>query len=408
METVIPVSIFCMKKSLAFLVVGVAIVLSFVFATYLVFMQFRPEREIRSMMITMANQSAMLQDAGFSWVQQDGENRVSTTVYSSGVAQVTQAPLINHSTSFRVVYLSEDDSYQDISGELRSIEGRSYLTYASPGPDVPGVNFKKTTWVEFSPGEISSWGPILPGLNAPLESVLSQGVWTSEGLERLRFLLSYADILHVEYNGLTEQIDGIETRVIDGQFDPDAINAFLLDLVRAKEGRQPNDDERILASVQARQLARLTIRFWIGISDHYLYRIQAAGGFEDSQSTDLIPVDARIEFRIPKEAILVKAPKKTISFESIFHAVLGIVPALGTDVGLRVTTLVTEQSTKLPVTKSESTNDTDGDGLDTILEAFYGTSGSIADTDGDGMNDGDEVRSGRNPRGTGSLFGFGF
>jgi hypothetical protein len=62
----------------------------------------------------------------------------------------------------------------------------------------------------------------------------------------------------------------------------------------------------------------------------------------------------------------------------------------------------------LPVVAFETTDDTDGDGLDDLLEGFYGTDVHNEDTDGDGVSDGDEVRTGSNPLGEGSLFGFGF
>lgn len=397
-----------MHKSLAWLLTGVVIVLAFVFASYIVFMQFRPEQEIQRMLAYMANVTSLEQDGGFSWTMQERDARINTTVYTRGSIQITPTPQINHSTTFRVVYLSEDDSYQDLSGELRSLYGRSYLTYASPGPEVPGVNFKKSTWVEFAQGELPAWGEILPGLDVPLETLLSPQSWTAEGLERLRFVITHADIAHVEYKGETEEVDGVEARIIDGQFDAEALFAFLLDLVRANEGRQPSDAERIVASRQAHQLSRLTLRFWIGIPDHFLYRFQAAGGFEQIEGTDLIPVDVRIDLRIPDSELAIEAPNQTILFEDIFHAVLGVLPNLGLGSGGSVLTLVTDESAKLSVTETVSSSDSDGDGLDNILEAFYGTSSSNADTDGDGMNDGDEVHAGRNPRGSGSLFGFGF
>lgn len=396
-----------MKKSLAFLIAGVVIVLAFVFASYVVFMQFRPEREIRSMMMTMMQLTSVEQESGFSWTQQVDGNRVSTTLYASGPLELTPERQVNHATKFRVVHLSHGDTYQDLSGELRSISGKSYLTYTAPGPDVPGVDFEEPTWVEFEEGELPAWGSIIPGLHPPMESILSPQAWTPEGLERLQYLLSYADLFHVEYNGLTELIGGVNTRIIDGRFDQDAIQAFLLDLVRAKEGRHPNDDERILAGAQAKQLSRLTLRFWIGIPDHRLYRIQAAGGFEDLEGTDLLPVDVRIEFQSFQEEVEIEIPDERIHFQEIFRAVLGVLPSAGFTSNTKVLTLVDEQSARLPVTETESNDDSDGDGLDSILEAFYGTDPENADTDGDGMNDGDEVRSGRNPRGSGSLFGFG-
>lgn len=393
-----------MKKSLAFLLVGVAVILALTFALWIVFLQFRPEKEIRAMMITMANLSSVRQESGFSWSHQDNGERVSTTLYISGPILVEDDLGLSHATKFRVVHLSQEDSYQDLAGELRTIDGESYLTYEPPGPDVAGVDFEEGTWVGFDEGEFPLWGPILPGLESPIESVLSKDLWTVEGRARLQYLLSYADIFHVEYNGLTELIDGVNTRIIDGRFDTAAIEAFLLDLVRAKKGREPNDSERLIADRNAAQFSRLMLRFWISLDSHYLYRFQAAGGFEDPEGTELLPVDVRIEFSGFNEPVEIMA-EYTVEFEELFEEAFGTFPTGGMLATQK--TLVNESTARLPVIQTEASNDPDGDGLDNLLEVFYGTSRTVADTDGDGMNDGDEVRVARNPRGKGSLFGFG-
>lgn len=393
-----------MKKSLAFLLVGVAVILSLTFASWIVFLQFKPEREMRDMMIAMAGLSSVIQESGFSWTRMDDDVRVSTTLYLQGPVLVNDDLSLSHATKFRVVHLSAEDSYQELAGELRVTGGDSYLTYEPPGPDVEGVKFEEETWIGFGPGELPLWGPILPGLEIPIESVLSKDVWTQDGRARLQYLLSYADVFRVQYNGLTELINGVNTRIIDGQFDPDAIEAFLLDLVRAKEGREPNDSERLIADRSAAQLSRLTLRFWISLDTHYLHRFQAAGGFEDPEGTELLPVDVRVEFSRFNEPVEIVAGY-TVAFYELFEAAFGTFPTGGTLASQR--TLVSESTVRLPVIETKTDNDPDDDGLDNLLEAFYGTSRTLADTDGDGMNDGDEVRAGRNPRGTGSLFGFG-
>ena len=44
-----------------------------------------------------------------------------------------------------------------------------------------------------------------------------------------------------------------------------------------------------------------------------------------------------------------------------------------------------------------ASNSTDGDSLDYITEARYGTDPNLTDTDGDGVSDSDEVTNGTNP-----------
>lgn len=56
-----------------------------------------------------------------------------------------------------------------------------------------------------------------------------------------------------------------------------------------------------------------------------------------------------------------------------------------------------------PATAADDAADTDGDTLTNAEEALYGTDPQKEDTDGDGYKDGDEVRNGYNPLGSGKL-----
>ncbi|HAU66137.1 MAG: YD repeat protein [Candidatus Uhrbacteria bacterium GW2011_GWF2_39_13] len=396
-----------MKKSLIFLVAGVLIVLSVTFASYIVLSRFRPEREIQKMLFTMTHLSSVHQESGFSWSRQNGETRINTTLYLSSDIQQISPTVIDHATRFRVVHLSKEDTYQDLSGELRSIGGQSYLTYNAPGPDVPGIDFKEETWVSFQAGELPSWGAILPELNAPLEPLFSKDLWTSGEIEQARSLFSSADVFPVRYNGLTELIEGANTRIIDATVDQQAMYVFLLDLIRAKEGREPNDEERLVGAMQATQLSRLTIRFWIGTEDHRLYRVQAAGAFEEEATTQLIPVDIRIDFNGFNKEYAFSVPETSLSFNDVLGLAFGELPASDQESQKNDDTLVNESTARLPLIKIDFSSDADEDGLDLILERFYGTDPQRADTDGDGISDGDEVRKGQNPRGNGGLFSFG-
>lgn len=56
-----------------------------------------------------------------------------------------------------------------------------------------------------------------------------------------------------------------------------------------------------------------------------------------------------------------------------------------------------------PATAQDQINDPDADGLTNAEESFYGTDANKADTDGDSYKDGEEVRAGFDPVGTGKL-----
>ncbi len=394
-----------MHRSLIFILAGVVVVMSITAASYLVLTKFSPQRELRLMLTAMSRLTSVSQTSGFSWTRTDGENRSTTTLYTSSQLDLHDPSAIDHQTTFRTVRVDPSNTYTDLAGEVRTVDGVTYLTYQPPAPTIPGIDFNATsTWVSFQSGELRSWGSLIPELEPPIELSFTSSVWTPEGIKRLRALLAIADVFLVSYDDVTEVIDGADTRVIDAWLDPSALRAFLFSVVRAKEGRDPTDEERIAAEMQARQLERLTLRLWIGEKDHLLYRVQAAGGFVNEDSTNLIPVDVRIDVRDRNALVVIEAPKKSMSFATLLRGAL--LPSQNGKL-FSNQTFVNEKTAQLPVQRVEVSDDPDDDGLNNLLEMFYGTKAHRADTDGDGMNDGEEVSSGRNPRGKGTLFGFG-
>lgn len=386
-----------MHRSLIFILIGTFVVMSLTAASYLVLTKFNPEREIRFMLREMSKLTSVSQNSGFSWTRTEGEDRTTTTLYTVSELDLSQQAVIDHQTTFRIVRVNDSNTYADLSGEMRGVDGVTYLSYEPPAPTVSGFDFNTSdTWVSFKPGELSLLGSIIPGIDQPINLTLTTSSWTPEGIDRVRTLLSIADVFLVAYDNLTEEVSGIETRVIEAWFDPDALRAFLFALIRAKEGREPTDDERIVAEMQARQLERLTMRLWIGKDDHLLYRAQAAGAFVEEGSTDLIPVDVRIDFHDMNKSVSIYIPKSSTSISTILRSIL-----------LPAKQRLIDEKSELPVQTINISDDPDNDGLDNLLETFYGTNARRADTDGDGMSDGEEVVSGRNPRGKGTLFGFG-
>jgi hypothetical protein len=396
-----------MKKSLTFLLIGVLAVLSLTFAAYIVLTQFKPEREIRKMMITMAHLQSVHHELGFTWTQQDEYNPVTTILHTNGSMEVADDLQINHTTDFGVVYFSKQTGYQELSGEFRTIDEGSYLTYAPPGPRIQGVDFDDHTWIAIDQSERSLWGPLLPGVTWPIESIFSKDEWTPEGRARLQYLLSYADIVDVTYNGYEFGHDGEKIYRISAWLSAQPINSFLLDLVRAKDAREPSNEERLLAYSTAKQLSGLSVNVWIGENNHFLYALSVDGTLRGETQTQEIPIDFRIEFSQFNEDLFLEIPTTFLEFKDLFEAVYGVLPSSAIGSANQMQTLVDASSARLPVTDEQTNDDPDEDGLTNIVEAFYGTNALVADTDMDGMNDGDEVRMGRNPRGIGGLFEFG-
>ncbi len=401
-----------MKKTLGFIVLGVAIVLSVTFASYIVLTEFRPEDELRRMLVAMSEIDTVRQKTAFSW-SRDEDERVNTTIYASGQLNLENIAKIEHGTRFRVVRLTRNKDYSDLSGEIRALEDTTYLTYDPPGPEVPGVDFsKERLWISFDAGDLPAWGSILPGIEIPIAQADRHTAWTPESIAKLRALLRIADVFHVSFDGETETIGDVETRILDAQFDSDALRAFLREIIRIKSDRPLTDSEYVLVEEQASALERLTIRMWIGVDDHLLYRFQAAGAFPEKEGTNLIPVDILVQFSDFNEPFEVQAPEEenVLPLQEVLGATFGLLPESEEAGGLQGTAdqvIVSDDTAHLPTSEVEISNDPDNDGLDNILEQFYGTDPNHPDTDGDGFSDGEEVLNGRNPRGEGSLFGFG-
>lgn len=407
-----------MNKGLVLIVAGCVTVLSLTAAAYVELTKFHPEAEMKRMLAAMAKVTGAHYETGLNWsdptppegsVGGSGEGRVTTTVFTQGQGRVSEALGFEHGTRFRVVRYSRTGSSSDLSGEMRGLGGRTYLTYEAPGPQVPGVSFDGTTWLKFEPGELAAWGEILPGIAMPIvgENPMSD-TWDPEAVVRLRAFLPRADVVHVQYDGLEEKIHGVDARIIDAWFDHDAVRALLRELVRLHGEREPTSEERVGIETQAAALERLPMRLWIGKEDHRLHRLQFVGAIPSGEAARLIPMDGFIDLSRFDEPLAVAVPSPTLAFRSLVGSALANFFA-GDASGLPTAQkpLVTGTTARLPSIRDFGAEDADGDGLSSVLEAFYGTDVGKSDTDGDGFGDGDEVAHGRNPRGDGTLFGFG-
>lgn len=400
------------RRALIFIATGVVCVLALAAAASVVLSAFRPEDEIRRMLVAMSEVTTVSERSAFSWTRGDGRERTTTTLYATGQVDVSDPSAVGQATRFRLFRVSRAKDYADLSGEIRTIAGMSYLTYAPPGPDVDGADFGEIgVWVSFASGELPQWGSIIPGLDTPVASVVDgeASEWTPDAIGRLRYLLARADIFLVAFDDLTELISGHATRVIDARFDPDALRSFLRDLIRAREDREPTTAERLAVENQAKALEKLDVRFWIGIDDHLLYRVQAAGAIPDAMAEEgenvLIPFDLIVELSDFNDPFEGTAPSDSLSFSDAIRQRFGA--HLEDPLTKEEREFLPNDAGRLPTETVATGGDPDRDGLSNILEAFYRTNQNVADTDGDGTNDGEEVLNGQNPRGDGTLFGFG-
>lgn len=391
-----------MYRPLFFVSLGAATAVVLALATAHELTRFRPEVELRRAFTALAKAETVRQVSGFGWTDGGGDSRTVSTMYLSGQARASDA---SHGTRFRLVRLGKTQ-YNDMAGEWRTVDGTDYLTYAAPGPVVEGTPFaKEGTWLSFGPDEFAAWGPLLPGVPMPVSLLFDQRAspWTRDSLLRARRLLAQADFSRVSFDGKTEDVNGVKARVLDARPDREALVGFLLGIVRAREGREPGDTERLRAAELAAGLARFTFRVWVGEKDHVPVRVQTAGLWTADDGRQ-VPVDFLAELSGLNDPFGVEVPASPLAFRTVLRSLFGTLPSAGDRVSAAASFT---KPASLPVFVFTNANDTDGDGLDVVLETFYGTDPRVQDTDGDGMNDGNEVRAGRNPRGAGSLFGFG-
>ena len=384
---------------LAFISIGAVAFLSLGIAAYLEFGRFSPEAEWKRMLSAMGKVETASYSAAVGWSRL-GNDPMIAAAYAAGDVRWPRGAAPENASRFHAIAYGKNIPVSDLSGELREVGGVHYLTYAPPGPVGTDAFKAPDRWLSFDAANWLAWGAVLPGLDVPgMSADFSFPDWSSASAGRVRSLLSRADLLRFSYGGDVEKGPDEDERVIDARVDASAADAFLLDLVRARTGQEPDDHDRAVAQQAADAFSRLSVKLWIGSKTHRLYRIHATGTAAD-QGNDPAPFDARLDLKDFGKPVVISVPDHVTAFKA---AVPGSLPTAG-DASLAETTAPLAQA-HLPATAGS--NDPDGDGLDNLLEAFYGTDPNNPDTDHDGVSDGKEVVGGRNPRGAGTLFSFG-
>ncbi|MBU0646189.1 hypothetical protein KJ611_01775 [Patescibacteria group bacterium] len=395
-----------MTKLLFVIAVGASTMVVLALAVYFELGRFQPANEVRRMQAVMSQLETVKYKAGLSRSYDQADR--TTSVLATGQLNFTHPYSIEHGTSFRVVDFSRSGESSDVAGEVMAINEDTFIKFEQPGAVIDGQAVPEAdTWIRFdNPFGSSVKRAFLPSAREDRQVIHA---WSPESLPRLRALVAQTDVLQVAFDGETEIVNGVNTRVLDARVDPDAGRAFLLAVVRTRQGREPNTDERLFVESLARTFDPMYVRLWIGIKDHRLYRLQATGVI--TQERDRQAVDLKIELTDFNAAFLVQAPDQFQDFSSLSVQANDLPEALTLSPQTSGwLTAATADTGHLPLagrTSAIPASDPDHDGLDNMLEFFYGTDPNHPDTDRDGVSDGDEVLDGRNPRGQGSLFGFG-
>lgn len=390
-----------MYRPLFWLSLGAATTLVLAFATLNELTRFRPEVELHRAVAAFAQAKTVEVKTAASWVDGQGAARTVSTLYLLGQARPSGPNIGDYAGKFRLVRLSgADQKYDDLSGEERALGNMTYLTYEPPGPDVADSPFAAAgTWLALAPADLPRWSSPFPGVAFPFASIFDvPAPWAVDALAKLAAAAPALDIAYISGDGRVETVSGHPCHVIDLRLDRAATESALLDLVRLKENRDPSDAERLRVSTVADGLSRLAIRVWTGTADHLPYQLEAGGSVLSGQSS--IPFNVLADLSGYDAPFASAAPARTVTLAAALPAIAAARPSASEGAAAA-------PAVHLPSFPILGTDDADSDGLNAILETFYGTDPHNADTDRDGVSDGAEIRQGCNPLGRGTLFGFG-
>jgi hypothetical protein len=241
-------------------------------------------------------------------------------------------------------------------------------------------------------GYVSS--PLMPLPDAP---------WLPGTLSRWREIVPTVSLFVVDHADLVEPIGGVVTRRFETHLDSDGLNTFLLANAQTRVGRMLTTEERVAVAKWSAALKGLSVKLWVGKEDHLLYRIQMEGDVVLNEQTTS-HVNLQSDLSRFNQPVTVEPPTNVVAQTNGSFGDGGL-RELGTsveeaDVGFESEGLASETGGD----ERLGSRDDDGDGLDNVLEAFYGSDPLNPDTDGDGVNDGDEVKAMRSPTGPGGLY----
>ncbi len=356
-----------------------------------------PAAELMRMAEAMVQVKTFQEKSLYQWTI-EGDETKKQTLTLSGSVDVMDAADVRHATIFREERSDGGKSVSDVTGEVRTVDGETYLSVYETSSSRKVVEDAK--WMSFEQGDVALLGYVYPALMP-----LPDAPWLPGSLLRWRDLLSTVSLFNVDHADLVEPIGGVVTRRFEVNFDPDGLRTFLLANAQARVARNLTAEEQVAVVQWVDALKPLSIRLWVGTKDHLLYRMQVEGGIlPPGSSASVVELSASLShFNEPVDVVKPEssvAYKKGVGFK---------------DGGLRdFGSLISDAEADVESDGFASTEtggdipkieDQDADGLDDILEAFYGSDSNNPDTDGDGVSDGAEVKAMRSPTGSGGLYG---
>lgn len=308
---------------------------------------------------------------------------------TQGPVDLKRLPDVRHDTTF---VLTTDVEGAEVRGNVRDL-GEILYAFLNDAPQYDDVDLTafEDEWITVP--STFSFAPLLG--SEPLPPL------SAEDVTELKMLITTIDLVDVVRAEKTEFIDVDLTRRYEVVLDIDGLTIFLARLWELRHDAPIGAGTFLSIQEELQKYDDVTGELWIGKRTFLLHRAKFVG-----DDFELV-----VNFRDFNQPVTIAAPDEEGKDIRKALGELGFDAAalpLASEGRALSSTETTTEFGALPTSSGEATDyDPDKDGLTNSLEGFYGTDPNHPDTDGDGVSDGEEVGSGRNPRGSGSLFSFG-
>lgn len=331
----------------------------------------------------------------------DGTAKESVAFSSAGWRDMTDPAAVRSQETFSLAIGAEQPV--SFKGEHVGLDDTHFLRFSALPDRIGTLHFSdyRDRWLRLDTGTLlkETALPLVGGATPPLS--VEARVELTEQFRRTPFL-SVAERLK------SETISGAQTHHYKVVPEILFFKDHYMAAERARLGRDLTGKERLAADAFFADLSPEDGEIWIGKRDYYLYRIRLRFRYDDGKRDGTF--DLTIDFSRFNQPPMIAGPTEGVTdvtplLASLLQGLQSHLPLAKDGTVPRGT--AESGSLGLPVDYAQpGQEDPDQDGLVDSLEGFYGTDRNNPDTDADGMNDGDEVKEGRNPSGTGLLFDF--
>jgi len=251
--------------------------------------------------------------------------------------------------------------------------------------DVPSLGFLdlsslKNQWVKFSQEQLAD-SPLLSGKIPDYKKIQTISQEQKDKLKQI-----FAETKPIKFNQRygSENINGLTSYHYGFIIEPKAIIDFLQQAGPVILGEAYNKEQMDqLKKLDSEYKEPVAGEIWIGKSDYIARRLRVVIPPPlNNNKSDSMTIVMNLD-RI-NEPVKIATPSKFLDLNQMLAGFMGGISKEVTKDNLAI-------------------NDSDNDGLSDKEEEFYGTDKNNPDTDGDGYKDGDEVKNGYNPLGTGKL-----